>query len=120
MRKKLLSVLIIISVAQLLEKSYKLEIRGDFFNHFPANIGAQHYSIVPKFKRICSTFISVTVCLQHSKNSFSSVNIISILIWKISRYSVQKITLKKSEQKEGQKVHGFLQTTTIHCNTKNI
>lgn len=48
MREKLLTVLIIISVAWLLEKSHKLDIRGDFFNHFPANIGTQHYSIVPK------------------------------------------------------------------------
>lgn len=48
MREKLLSTLIIISVAWLLEKSHKLDIGGEFFNHFTTNIGIQHYNIVPK------------------------------------------------------------------------
>lgn len=48
MREKLLSDWLLSLLPDYLEKSHKLEIRGDFFNHFPTNIGTQHYSLVLK------------------------------------------------------------------------
>lgn len=44
----LINLLIVASVAWLLDKSHKLDTRWDFLDHFTANIGTVHYTIVPE------------------------------------------------------------------------
>lgn len=93
MREKLLTVLIIISLARLLEKSHKLYVRRNFFSHFPANIGTQHCSIVPKdlFHLHFSDWMSAVFKEQFLLRKYNFHPSLEDKHW----YSVQKITFKK-------------------------
>lgn len=44
----LINLLIVASVAWLLDTSHTSGTRWDFLNHFPANVGTFHYTIVPE------------------------------------------------------------------------